>query len=236
MRGIRLGATAAVFAFAAAGFARAEDAPKAHDPWAAFKEGSTATHKTTTKAAGAPDQVEEERTTIVKLTEKEVTLKMEKKVGEAWEATEVKMPRVFTMPEGMEMPKPPTPEVLGEEKLKIDDTEYAVKKVKTTYPGGMTTISWENKDLGSLKSETTMGGDDKTTTVVTAVAKKVSVGGKELVCRETKTTTSMMGTETTNTLLTSDGVIGGTVRTESTSKTPAGTQSMVEELTAFETK
>ena len=234
MQSIRVAVAAVGLGFLAASVAKAEDAPGWKDPWVSFKPGSTATYKTTSTSSvpGAKERPAlESRMTLVSVPEKEYVLRSEMKVGEAWTGRDLTIPRKAAK-EGVE---PPKVEELGEEKVTVDGTEYACKKTKITILG-TTRIAWVHKELGALKSEGPAPGGGTSSMVVTSLSKKFSVGGKDLVCKETTTTMPMAGSESTIVKLANDSVPGAEVRTETNTKRGPMTTTQVKELTAFEAK
>ena len=84
--------------------------------------------------------------------------------------------------------------------------------------------------------ETTGPGDMKTVLTTTNLAKKVTIAGKELVCREQATTTKGTGGDSTTTMLYSDKVPGGWVRNESNSTAGGMTTTSVTEVSSYEVK
>ena len=62
------------------------------------------------------------------------------------------------------------------------------------------------------------------------------LAGKEVSCKETKTTATMAGSETSTVFLSSDAVPGGMVRMEMTMNSSGMNMSTVTEVTAFEAK
>jgi hypothetical protein len=204
--------------------------------WDGYGEGTWVTTKTVTKmvvpGADMPDQTQESRQTLVKVTDAEWTVKTETKNGDAWEnAMEIKIPR--KAPEGTAQDAP-KPEDLGTENVSVDGKDYSCKKQKIVIAGS-TTTSWVNDDQGTLKSvsESPSGTSEMT---VTALAKSAKVGDKDVSCRETKVVTKGSGNESTMTMLTSDAVPGGTVRMEMSSAMGAMKSTTVTETTRFEKK
>ena len=213
--------------------ALAADAPKG--PWDGYGVGTTVTMKQTSKVAmeGAPETVTQSRQTLVKITDAEYTLKMESEVGGQWlPAMEVPMPRKATVATA----EGPKPEDLGEEKVVVGGESIACKKEKHV-TGETTTITWTSAKQGLVKSESTGPGDAKTTLTVTSFAKKLTVAGKEVECREQVVTSKGTGYEATTTTLSCDKLPGGYARMESVS-TSGGmtTNTMVSEVSAFEVK
>jgi hypothetical protein len=235
MRSIRIGAFAAVAAFVVASAAQAEDAPAWKDGWTSFKPGSSVTMKISMKMSmpGMPEQPPTEtRQTLVSVTDKEYVVKTETNMMGTWSGQDMTFPRKATG-EGMDV-KPPPVEELGEEKVSVEGTDYATKKTKIV-SNGATVITWTSKEHGALKVETN-GPDVKSTMVVTALAKKVTVAGKEVACKEMKTTATMAGSETSTVFLSSEAVPGGMVRMETTANNSGMNISTVTEVTAFEAK
>ncbi len=230
----------ALFGLASAAFS--DDAPASKDPWVSFGVGSFVTMKSTSKTAMAipdapvmPEQVTEMRTTLVAVTEKEYTLKSElKPAGGEWSGQEMKIPRTTAakpaMPDGAKS------EDLGAETLTIDGTPIPCKKTKVTVDSTVT-IAWSSDKYGAVKSET-KGADSESTMTLTKLAKKVTIAGKEIECRESTSSMKGPGVESTAVTLMSDQVPGGMVRSESTSKMTQAqmTSTNVMEVTAFETK
>ncbi len=228
-----------VLALASTAFAG--DAKPAKDGWSSYGVGTTVTMKTTSKTtmamAGAPEMpesVSESRTTLTAITDTEITLKSETKVGEEWMGQDVKLPRMASgdvkPPEGAKV------EELGEESVTVDGTAVACKKQKITLGDNVTT-SWTNEKYGAVKSES-KGGGAETSMVLTKLSKKVTVAGKEVDCREMTMTSSASGTEMKAVSLLSEQIPGLTVRTESTMKMPQAqmTTTSVSEVVSFEIK
>jgi hypothetical protein len=216
--------------------ASAADAPKGL--WDGYGVGTWVTSKTTSKMTmpgmeAMPESVNESRQTLVKVTDAAWTIKTEMKTGEEWtNAMEMDIPRKAEAVTGTT----PKPEDLGTEKVTVEGKDYTCKKQRVTTPAG-TVTSWVSEEAGLLKSESTTPSGDTTSTTVTALAKKVKVGTKEVVCREQKSVSKLMGNESTTTFLLSDAVPGHSVRTESTSSMGGGMKSTsVTETTAFEAK
>jgi hypothetical protein len=239
MRSIRIAAFAAVAALFAANSAVAADAPTWRDPWASFKPGSSVTMKSTTKMsmAGMPEQPgQESRLTLVSVDDKAYVLRTETKMGETWTAAgeDMSVPRKPPTLEGPDGKLPPVEE-LGEERVSVEGTDHATKKTRVSQSGS-TATSWVSKEHGVLKTETSGPGDAKSTMVVTSLSKKVAIAGREVVCRETKSTSSMAGSETTVVFLSSESIPGGTARMEMNMNNPGMTMTTVTEVTAFEAK
>jgi hypothetical protein len=229
----------AVLALAAV--AQAADAPPAGDGWSSYGVGTTVHTKSTTKttmatpgAPAMPEQVTENRTTLVAVTEKEYTLKSEAKLGEEWSAQEIKLPRIAAgeakPPEGAKV------EELGNEAVTVEGASIPCKKTRTTLGANVTT-TWTSEKHGLVKSEGKGPGSDYSS-VLTKLSTKATAGGKELDCREMTTTAKAEGSESTIVMLTSDQIPGKTVRMESTTKIPQAqmTSTMVMEVVAFEIK
>jgi hypothetical protein len=236
MRRIRIGLFAAVASLVAASAAQAGDVSASKNPWTSFKPGSSVTMRTKiTYPKGMPDDPpHEHRMTLVSLNDEEYVLKSETKSEDAW--TDLEEKTHSRKPSSDDTDKKPAPaQALGEEKLSVDGAIYVCKKTKTT-SNGATEITWVHKQHGELKSETSGPGDKKSTTIVTALAKKVKVAGKEVSCRETKTSSSREGVESTIVILTSDAVPGGTVRVEVSGTRQGVSVNSVTEVTAFEAK
>ena len=239
MRSLR---TAVVAAFVAAivgssaTLARAEDAPAVKDAWASFKPGSSVTMRSVTRMGGdAGDQPpQESRMTLVSVSDKEYVLKSEAKIQGEWLGQDVTTPRTAAAPVA-EPDKTAKPEDLGEDKLTIEGQEYVCKKQKSL-ANGTTTISWVYKDTEVLKTQSTGPGEAKSTSEVTALRKKLKVAGKDLTCRETKSTSKSETSETTTVWVTSEEVPGFTVRTEMTMRAPGMMMTTVTDVTAFEVK
>jgi hypothetical protein len=219
----------------AAGVARAGDAPAAKDGWTAFKPGSSVTTRTVMRMGGdAGDQPpQESRTTLVSVSDKEYVLRSEVKLAGEWQGKETTVPRAA--PESGDAAQSLPAEAVGEEKLTIDGQEFACKKMKTVSQG-TTTINWTYQDKDVLKSESTGPGDRKTTFVVTALRKKVTVAGKELLCRETKSTVKTETSENSSTSVTSESLPGGLVRSETLTRSIGMAISSVTDVIAFEVK
>jgi hypothetical protein len=241
-----------VCAFALATVASAADAPADKSPWEGFGVGSWVHHKATTKMGGGglsmPEEVEETRETVVRVTDDAHTIKREKKTATGWETTgESPVPRRTApapTPDAESVPKGES-EDLGTEKVTVEGKAIECKKVRTKV-GDSTTTTWTSAKHGVLKAEGESGaGGGKTTRTrtVTALAKKVTLAGKELVCRETKTFVKMelpgvpsgsASDGTTSIELESDAVPGRKVRTETTGTRGPVTRSSLQQLVAFE--
>ena len=212
--------------------ALAADAPKG--PWDGYGVGTTVTMKQTMKVSmeGAPETSTQSRTTLVKITDAEYTLKMEQEMGGQWMAPmEVPLPRKATAVAG----EAPKPEDHGEEKVTVGGESIACKKTKSVV-ADTTTITWTNEKYGVVKSESSGAGDIKTTMALTNVAKKVTVAGKEVECREQVVTSKGGGFDSTTTMLFCDKIPGSIARSESNSTSSGMTTNVVAEVTAFEVK
>lgn len=233
-----LASSFAVLAFAST--ALAGDTVVAKDGWSSYGVGTTVTMKMTRKtitetegASPVPEQVSESRMTLVKLTDKEYTLKRDTKVGEEWIGMETASPRMATEvkhPEGTKV------EELGTESVTVDGTVLTCKKQRAMLGAGVTT-TWTNDKHDVVKSESKSDGSESTM-VLTKLSKKHTVAGKELDCREMTTTVKYPGTEMTVVSLLSDQIPGFTVRSDSVTKMPQAmtTSTTIYELVSFEIK
>jgi hypothetical protein len=206
--------------------------------WDGFGDGSWVQMRTTTKmempGVAMPEQVMEQKMTLVKTTEEEWVVKVESKMGEtAMPANEVHLPRKAAAGMPAATPDAPKPEDLGTETVSVDGKDYACKKLKSV-AAGMTSITWVSDEVGLLKIESE-GNGTTTSFAVTSLAKKAKVGDKEVTCREQKQTTKMAGTESTSVMLMSDEVPMGMVRSD-TSTTGAAASKMTMEVVGFEKK
>jgi hypothetical protein len=234
MRTLRIAAVTTAALLAGAALARADGANGA---WDSFKPGTTVTKRTVSRMGGdAGDQApQEERQTLVSVNDKEYVLKSEVKIQGEWHGSDVTVPRTSAA-SAEPTEKTSAPEVLGEDKLTIDGQDFVCKKTKTVSQGA-TTITWTYQDKDVLKWETTGPGEAKSSFAVTAIRKKVKVGGKDLECRETKTTSHQAeGNETTIVSLDNDTVPGRNVRTEMSLRSPGMFMTTVTEVTAYEVK
>ena len=236
-----------ISALALATVASAAEAPGPKSPWEGFGVGSWVHLKTTTKTRGPglsmPDETTETRETLAKVTAEAHTTKRETKTTTGWEVVgeSVHARRVEESPPGVET------EDLGTEKLVVEGKAIECKKVRTKFARTIIT-TWTSRTYGVLKTESDNdagGGKTYALRTVTALAKKVKIAGKELVCRETTLFTRMElpgmparapGEGTNGVELESDAVPGRRVRFEATSKGGPLSRSEVEELVAFEVK
>lgn len=228
---------AVALVLAATPLAFAGDTPKGM--WDGCAKDSWVQTKTTTKmqmpGVEMPDNTSETRQTLVKVTDDEWTVKTETKSGDAWvNANEFTIPRKVSKAVADAMKDAPKPEDLGTEKVTVDGKEYACKKSKTVF-NGVTATSWVSEEHGLLKSVSEAAGGSTSESTVTSLEKKAKIGDKEVVCRETKTVSKAMGSETTVVILMSDAVPMHTVRMESAMAAPMKS-STVMEVVAFEIK
>jgi hypothetical protein len=172
--------------------------------------------------------------TLVSVNDEEYVLKSETKLDGEWTNAEERTHSRKPTADDAEKKAAPA-QALGEEKVSIEGTVYVCKKAKTV-SNGATEITWVHKQHGELKSETSGPGDKKTTMIVTALAKKVTVAGRRVSCREEKTVSSGEGAETTITILTSDEVPSGNVRVDVHSTGQGVTVNSVIEVTEFKAK
>lgn len=221
-----------------AGAAQAGDVPLPKDTWTSFKPGSSVTIKTSIKTTPHLPEQEGEgelRMTLVSIDDQEYVVKSEKRLDGEWtngeETTHSRKPSEEEAAETKAAPGQP----MGEEKLSIEGSTYVCKKTKTVSKGA-TKVAWVHKQQGELKSETTGPGDEKATSSVTALAKKVTIAGKKVSCREEKTVSSHQGIETTIVILTSSEVPSGNVRLDLHATGQGVTVDTVVEVTAFEAK
>jgi hypothetical protein len=215
-----------------ASFAFAGDDPKS--PWDGYGVGTTVTMKSTTKMSmeGAPEMTTQSRQTLVKVTDDAYVVKMEQENAGTWTGQDVTIPRKAVAGTGTEGPKP---EDLGEEKVTVDGQTLDCKKTKVT-ASGVTTIQWTHEKHGTVKSETTGPGEQKTTMETTKLAAKFTVAGKDFECREQVSSTKAAGSETTTTMLYCDKMPGGLAKMESTSVSNGMTVKQTTEVTALEIK
>jgi len=252
---MRAGIVVGVTVVSLAAAAWAGDPPAVKMPWDGFGADSYVQYKATTKVTmpgqAMPEQVTETKETLVKVTDEAFTVRYETKAPTGWTKTaEIQIPRKISklpMPTGDE-PKAAT-EDLGTEKVTVEGKEIECKKVRVKVAGASTTTTWTSETHGVLKFETEyeIGGvKTSSSRVVTALAKKVTIAGKEISCRESKTVmkssapagtpAGMGGSETTMVELESDAVPGHKVREETSSATGPMTNVSVREVVAFEAK
>jgi len=235
MRSIRTAFVAAAV-LGAFSTAWAGDPPPVKNPWEGFGVGSTVTEKTTASAPmpGMEPQTTETRKTLTQITDEAYVVKHETKVGDQWMPQDIPFPRKMT---GKEDPNAPKPKVedLGSEKVSVEGTDYDCKKQKTILPGS-TSLTWTHEKHGILKMEGTTEGAGSTSMVVTKLATKATVAGKEIECRETKIATKMPQGETEILMLESDAVPGRGVRMEMAMKMGPMSTKSVTEVTSFEKK
>lgn len=211
---------------------------KRREPWEGFGVGTSITvvSKSKTVIVGAPaipDTVEEERRTLVKITDLWYVVLAASKVDGKWDpGVELPFPRGS---DAEEEGQGVTTEDLGAEKVSIEGKEYACKKRKQTVPG-TTLTSWVHAEHGILKSESTTPNDVAHTMTVTSLAKSVSVSGKVFVCRESRFTSKSPRAESTTVRVESDAVPGHIVRSEMVVRTKTATSESSEEVVAVELK
>jgi hypothetical protein len=244
MRAVWIWAFAAVAALVASSAARGEDAAAAKDTkdgWTSFKAGSSVTLKLWVKTTPEVPELGgkgELRKTLVSIDDEWYVVASEKRSDPDGEWSEREERSYSRKPEDddEEKEKKPAPaQALGEEKITLEGTAYVCKKMKATEDGA-TEITWVHKQHGVLKTERSGPGNKKSTTIVTALAKKVTVAGKKISCREEKTTSNQDGMESTIVQQMSDEVPGGLVRLEVHGKQQQVSVDSVTEVTAFEAK
>lgn len=213
----------------------APDAAAVRLPWDGFGEGSTVHLKTTTEMGfpGVPPQTSEQRQTLVKITPEQYLIKHETKVGEQWMGSETPYPRKVAGATRDGAPEA-KPEDLGTEAVAVEGKEYACKKMRYVV-GGFTTTTWTHEKEGVLRNET-KGTGAESSMVVTRLAFKATVAGKELEVRETTMTSKAMGSETKIRSWESRAVPGGTVRTEMVAEMAGMKTTTRTEVVAFEAK
>jgi hypothetical protein len=229
----RLAPFALVVSALAAAPALAGEAP-VRMPWDGFGVGSFVHARTTTTSSveGVPPQTSETKQTLVKITDEAYTIQFETKVGEEWMGTEMPWPRKATG--AVAAVEPPKPEELGDEDVTVDGKAYACKKTRIVAQG-MTSTTWIHATEGMLKSET-KGPGTESSVVVTKLAAKVKVAGKELEVREQVTVTKGPGTASTTTDWLSKVVPGGLVRSEAVSELGGMKTTTLTEAIAYEVK
>lgn len=237
MRSVRIGAFAAAVALVAASAALAGDVPSSKGEWTSFKPGAWITVRLSIKTIPeVPSQMgeREHRTTLVSVNDEEYVLRSETKSEDTWtDLEEETHSRKPTADDDDAEKKPAPAKVLGDEKLSIGGTVYVCKKLKAV-SDGETEITWVHKVHGKLKSETMGPGDMKSTSTVTSLAKKVTIAGKKISCREEKSVSSGEGMETTIVHLTSDEVPNSLVRMDIRGISREVTIITVIELTGFD--
>jgi hypothetical protein len=214
-------------------------------PWDGYAAGTWVHHKNTTTmqipGVEMPPQVQETKQTLVQVTEEAWVVRTEVKMGESWmTGGEFPWPRKAPAVRTPDQPAPKVEE-LGSAPVTIEGKEYAAKKVRTTgtYPGGagtVTTTTWASEEHGVLRSETESPGGLSSVMETLSLSKKVKVGDKEVVGRETKTVSRMPGGETTMVAITSDAVPGLAVRAETTASIGGQKTVTLSELVGFEAK
>src|SRR5438105_3762080 len=213
MRSLRIVVCVAVAALVAASAAQAADSPSSKDSWTSFKPGSSATLKTWIKTTPEVPRLMgkgELRMTLVSISDEEYVVKSEKRSDSGGEWTDSEENTHSRKPTADDAEEAAPAQALGEEKISIEGTAYVCKRAKTI-SNGATEITWVHKQHGKLKSERSGPGDKKSTTIVTALAKIVTVAEKKVSCREEKTSSSDAGIESTIVQVTSDAVPGGLV-------------------------
>jgi hypothetical protein len=203
-------------------------------PWDGFGVGSWVTSKDSTAMAGMPAQSTETKQTLVKVTDAEYVISMEMKMGDmAMPAQEVKIPRIAT---GSPTTDPKAVvEDLGKEKVTVDGSDYECVKKKTTLDGNATT-TWTHDKHGVLKFEGSTANGGTTAMVVVKLSAKTTVAGKELECRQTKTSVKMMGADIETMAFECDGVPGRATKSEMTMKQAGMETKRTSEVIAFEAK
>lgn len=147
--------------------------------WEGFGVG-TMTHTRSTNDVMGQKTVMEMKTTLVKITDSQLHLKVESKYGETWQTME-----------RVEKRKDETPvevKEVGQETLVVEGKEYPCRKLEVSYVSGAQTIRrtmWEHAKEGILKTTSTNAqGESIYTTTRLSVAHKV--GDREIRCREVK--------------------------------------------------
>lgn len=226
----RLACLVAVVLLAPTSAVASPDATAVRLPWDGFGEGSTVHLRTTTEMGfpGVPPQTSEQRQTLVKVTPEHYLIKHETKVGEQWMGGETTYPRkVSGAPDAK-------PEDLGTEAVAVEGKEYACKKQRYVV-GGYTTTTWTHETVGVLRNET-KGAGSESSLLVTRIAFKTTVAGKDVEARETTMTSKAMGSETKIKSWESRAVPGGTVRTEMVAEMAGMKTTTRTEVVAFEVK
>jgi hypothetical protein len=239
MRSAPLWVFAAVAALLAGRAAHAGDAPAPKDSWTSFKAGSSVTLKLSIKTTPQVPELEgqgELRMTLVSIDDEEYVVRSEDRHDGESEWNNVKENTYSRKTAENDAEKKAAPvQIPGEEKITVEGKAYVCKKMKAV-SNGATEITWVSKQHGVLKTETSGPGRKKSTTIVTALTKKVTVAGKKVSCREETSTSNDEGMESTIVKLTSDEVPGGLVRLEVSGKKQEMRVDSVTEVTAFEAK
>jgi hypothetical protein len=168
----------AIAAATVVGAAGCAEDPTRKSGWEGFAPGSFVHLRITTTwsdPAKAPDVVETKHT-LVEVTDQGWVTRVETRKADRWIPAEPR--RVLRSPPPVHDPGAKL-EDLGKEKVTIEGIEYECAKTKSVL-AERTSISWTHEKLGVLKWETASDGDDRMWMLVTRLAAKAMVAGKEI--------------------------------------------------------
>ena len=154
--------------------------------WEGFGVGSMV-HKRSVSEFGPHKQVVETKTTVMKVTDTEIHLRHETKMGDTWQTSEEVQKRKNDLRIQVESRE------LGTDSVEVEGTSYPCRKLSVTlvFSGLRLPMTiWEHEKEGILKIEGTQEGV-VTTTVVTRLSVPHDVGGTSVKCREMKISSSM---------------------------------------------
>lgn len=207
-------------------------------PWSGFKQGSSVEFRQLVTADGKTLS-STGKTTVTAVADDEATLKIERVESGTSASTSEKVSL-----KAAPTPRPCDPakgKVVGVDKLKLGDREYACDVVQLD--DASLTKLWVCKDVkvngGVLKSEQIPSRSETEHGTIAVLAEKVKVGEREVTCWVWAQSTShfRMGTVASSKTWTSAEVPGGLVRSESQSEAGKDpTRKTVIEVTAFEAK
>jgi hypothetical protein len=174
----------------------AKDWSKVQAGWEGYGVGTSIAFRSVMKIQmpegmpAQPDQVSEERQTLLEVTPTQFKVKFDTKTGEHTSTFEHVIDRRVVQPDQIQI------EDLGPESVTVEGTAYPCMKRRVTVPvkdaEPSVSLVWEHDAHGVLRMEGEAQGEGQGMTwVTTRLDVKVTVSGRELSCREVKMATEM---------------------------------------------